>query len=293
VPRARTGALDVNGQRLSVSQEPAPCRFELSASGQRVPPAGATGSVNVSSAEGCAWTAASPVPWLTIVAGGSGSGSGTVRYAVAANNGPERSAVLTVAGQQHTVDQDPAPLPPSPAPPPPTPPPPGPTPPPPTCDASVSPSSLSFAAAGGEAAVRVSVDGGCAWQAASPADWLSVSPTRGSGPSNVTVTARANTTTEGRTSAVSIAGQTVGVTQSGSAPAVVQLSGEIRNPDGDCPNRRFTVNGTRVAASASTEYVDSACSDLRNRRAVFVQGLQRADGTVAATRIRVIRDDDD
>jgi hypothetical protein len=92
---------------------------------------------------------------------------------------------------------------------------------------------------------------------------------------------------------LSIGGQTISVTQSGTAPTVVQLSGELRNPDGDCPNRRFTVNGTRVVASATTEYIDSNCSDLRNRRQVFVEGLEGPDGTIAATRIRVARDGDD
>ncbi len=288
VPAARNGMLEVNGQRLSVSQEPAPCRFDLSAGGQRLPAAGGSGSVNVAAVEGCSWTAASPVPWVSIIAGGSGSGPGTVRYAVTANPGPDRSAVLTIAGHPYTVDQDPAPAP-TPTPPGPTP---TPTPPPPGCDYAVAPDSLSFAATGGEATVRVSTTGACSWEVTSVAVWLRVSPDRGTGPASVTVAADPNPSSI-RTSALNIGGQLVSVTQSAVAPTVVQLSGELRNPQGDCPNRRFTVNGTLVVASVSTQYVgSSSCADLKNKVQVFVEGLQGPDGTVAATRIEIRANDD-
>ena len=291
VPQGRTGALEVNGERLSVSQEPAPCRFELSAGGNRVPSAGGAGSVNVVSMEGCAWSASSPVPWVTLTAGSSGGGSGTVRYAVAPNPGLERSAVLTIAGQPYTIEQDAPPV----APPAPTPPSPSPTPPaPPTCSYSVTPGSLSFPAGGGEAAVSVGTQGGnCPWTAAVSAAWLRVTPGSGSGGGTITVVAEANPDASQRTATITIGGQTVSVTQAAAAAAAtpVVLSGEIRSPDGECPDRRFTVSGTRVTASASTQYVNSSCGDLKNNRTVFVEGLRGADGTVAATRIRV--DDDD
>ena len=46
--------------------------------------------VSVTAPGGCAWTATSPAGWVTVVAGASGSGDGTVRLLVQANNGPER-----------------------------------------------------------------------------------------------------------------------------------------------------------------------------------------------------------
>jgi hypothetical protein len=53
---------------------------------------------------GCGWTASSGVSWATITAG-SGTGSGTVTYQVAANKGGSRSGTLTVAGISYTVQQ--------------------------------------------------------------------------------------------------------------------------------------------------------------------------------------------
>jgi hypothetical protein len=54
----------------------------------------------------CAWTAQSNVAWLTITAGTSGTGNGTVSYTVAANNTPDpRTGTLTIAGRTFTVTQ--------------------------------------------------------------------------------------------------------------------------------------------------------------------------------------------
>jgi len=72
--------------------------------------AAATGSVNVSVATGCAWTATSNATWITISAGAAGNGNGTVSYSVAANTGTtSRTGTLTIAGTTFTVTQAGAP----------------------------------------------------------------------------------------------------------------------------------------------------------------------------------------
>jgi hypothetical protein len=49
---------------------------------------------------GCAWTALSDAAWLTVTAGPSGTGPGTVAFALAAHTGPApRTATLTIGGQ--------------------------------------------------------------------------------------------------------------------------------------------------------------------------------------------------
>ncbi len=63
-------------------------------------------SVAVTSPAGCSWTAVSGVAWMTISAGASGTGSGTVRYSIAANTTKTtRSGDLTVAGYTIRVTQ--------------------------------------------------------------------------------------------------------------------------------------------------------------------------------------------
>lgn len=130
----RSGALVVNDARVGLRQEPAPCRFELSSESLAVVAVGGAVNVGVQAPSGCDWTAvAGGASWIQVVRG-SGSGSGTAEFLVAANPGPARSATVTVAGRPVRIDQAAlpapgAPTPPPPVPPPPAPPPPGPEPP--------------------------------------------------------------------------------------------------------------------------------------------------------------------
>src|SRR5438045_1930054 len=67
---------------------------------------GGTGSVAVTAPAGCSWTATAGTSWITVTAGSSGSGAGTLSYTVAANHAPDsRSPTLTVGGQSHSITQ--------------------------------------------------------------------------------------------------------------------------------------------------------------------------------------------
>ncbi|MBI5407832.1 MAG: thrombospondin type 3 repeat-containing protein, partial [Nitrospirae bacterium] len=81
------------------------CYGEYSISPQqvRVPFIGGSGTVDVSLAGSCNWTATSSVPWITITSGSSGTGSGTVDYSVSA--GPELTGNMIIAGQTTTVNR--------------------------------------------------------------------------------------------------------------------------------------------------------------------------------------------
>lgn len=263
--RTRSGALTVNGQQLTISQEAAACRFAVTPSSQNVPATGGTGSLTVSAVEGCSWTASSQVPWIQLQAGG-GSGSGSVAFTVAANFGPQRSGTLVVAGQTVTVSQAAT------APPP--------------CQVDVTPLSLSFAAAGGQAAVRVTTTAGCSWNATTADPWITVEPVQGTRSDSVTVTASPNTSTSPRATTISIAGQAVQVAQDAAAPTTtVQLSGRISNRHGGCPSISFVVQGVSVVTTADTQFVNGPCSALRNDTRVVVDGLQQAGQPVVATRV--------
>lgn len=66
----------------------------------------ATGSVQVTTASGCAWTTTPGAGFVTITGGSSGTGSGTVSYSVAQNSGSTaRTTTLTIAGSTFTVNQ--------------------------------------------------------------------------------------------------------------------------------------------------------------------------------------------
>jgi len=242
-PASRQGEILLNDQRVQVRQDGTPCRFDISPQSASMAANGGTGTIDVQAVTGCTWTAASDVAWITITAGASGDGAGRVTYAVDANNGGARSAVLTVAGQSFSLAEEAPPASPGPVPPlsptpAPTPPPgPGPTPPttpvPPTaptptpppaptpCAATVAPTTQSVgAAAGAGTPIAVTLAAGCAWTAASNASWITIaSDASGSGNGTVTFNVAANTG-NARSGTLTVAGITVTVNQAapGSTP---------------------------------------------------------------------------
>jgi glucose/arabinose dehydrogenase len=84
-----------------------PCTYSINPTSASVGQAGGTGSVTVTAGATCAWTATSNSPWITITAGSSGSGNGTVNYSVATYTGrpKKRSGTMTIAGKTFTVKQ--------------------------------------------------------------------------------------------------------------------------------------------------------------------------------------------
>ncbi len=57
---------------------------------------GGTGSIDIRTPATCTWGAVSNASFVTVTSGASGAGDGTVTFAVAANTGPVRVAVLTI-----------------------------------------------------------------------------------------------------------------------------------------------------------------------------------------------------
>jgi hypothetical protein len=292
VPAARSGTVTINGQRMALSQEPAPCRYQISPQAQHAVASGAAGTIGVSALGGCAWTAASGAPWVRITSSASGSGTGSVAYTVAANPGGVRSTTITVAGLPFTLDQDAmAAPPPTPDPTPPPVPTPTPTPPPPPgpCKFSVSPLSVSFPATGGTAALLVQVTAGtsCAWKAASDSSWVIATPAAGTGPATVTLAAAANTGAA-RAATVTVAGATVSVAEDADPvppDPTVQLSGAASGVSGSCPSVSFTLSGSLVMTSPDTQFAAGSCKNLKNNVQVTVDGTRAASGTVTATRV--------
>ncbi len=187
---------------VAVSGTQPTCTYAIAPTSQNFTAAGGNGTVSVTVATGCAWTAASNVAWLTINSGASGSGNGAVGFTAAANQTTSsRTGTLTVAGQTFTVTQEAL-----------------------ACTFSIAPTSQNFAAAGGSDTVNVTAPAGCAWTAVSNASWLSItSGASGSGNGAVGYTAAANQTTSVRTGTLTIAGQTYTVTQA-AAPCTYSLT---------------------------------------------------------------------
>jgi hypothetical protein len=91
---------------LLFETQSAGCNYLVTPSFLGVEANGGMHSFNVSAPDGCAWMTTSNASWLTITEGSSGSGNGTIKFNVAANNTTIlRRATLLAAGRSLAVDQ--------------------------------------------------------------------------------------------------------------------------------------------------------------------------------------------
>lgn len=195
----RTGTVVIASQLHTITQAggTVPCSYSIAPTSQSVPVAGGTGTVNVTAPAGCAWTALSQAAWITVTAGATGSGNGTVTLTIAANTGFARAGTVTIAGQTYLVSQAAAPTP---------------------CTYGVTPTTIPVPPTAGTSTVAVTTQSGCSWTAVTEVPWIAVAEgASGSGNGTVTLTMAANGGSA-RAGTVTIAGHTVTVNQA-AAPA--------------------------------------------------------------------------
>lgn len=145
----RTGELTIAGRGVTVTQAGG-CTFALNRTSQDFNGAGGNGTVNVTAGAGCTWTASSPVDWVRITSGASGSGNGTVNLTVSQNTGPARVATLTLAGQSYTISQASA------------------------CAVTINAATRQFTSVAATSTLNVTAAASCAWTAVSNAPWLTI-----------------------------------------------------------------------------------------------------------------------
>jgi hypothetical protein len=189
---ARSGTISVAGRTFTVSQSSG-CSFGINPTSATVGDGGGTTSVAVNTGAGCGWAAASPVSWVHVSAGQTGSGPGTVSFVVSSTpTSLPRAATMTVAGQTFTINQNGAP-----------------------CLYVVSPPSVGFDAGGGSGTFEVNTPEACAWSAASNDGWLRVTGgSSGSGDGTVSFAADPNQDAP-RIGVIIAGGRTFTVSQAG------------------------------------------------------------------------------
>ena len=85
---------------------PSGCSYSLFQSAASVSYSPGTGSLNVTTGAGCAWTASSSVNWISITSAAAVTGPGTVTYNVSGNSSSaSRSGTILVAGLTYAVTQ--------------------------------------------------------------------------------------------------------------------------------------------------------------------------------------------
>jgi hypothetical protein len=100
------GILLLHHHNQSGNHEEIVSAYSLAPTSQPFFAVGGTGTVTVIAPAGGNWTAVSNDSWITITAGASRTGNGTVAYSVAANTGSgPRVGTISIAGQTFTVNQ--------------------------------------------------------------------------------------------------------------------------------------------------------------------------------------------
>jgi Putative binding domain, N-terminal/Viral BACON domain len=188
---ARSGTVSIAGRTVTINQLPG-CSFTIAPQSAGVSFAGGAGKVTVNGSPGCAWTAVSNAEWIQIASGASGNGNGEVTYTVLPSVGAARSGTLTIAGQTFTVQQTAAPA----------------------CSFKVSPLTIEVDDDRQNREVDVETSPLCTWSATSNVSWIRINgeATR-IGSDDVRFQIDRNETNNGRTGTLTIAGQTVTITQ--------------------------------------------------------------------------------
>jgi hypothetical protein len=179
------------------------CSYLLSHDSRFVSKAAQNLQVSVITQGGCGWTAVSNDAWITITAGSSGSGNGTVDYSVSANTGGTRTGTMTIAGNTFTVYQSAST---------------------PNCDfLNAQPSGRQVVVGGGSFSFNVAgaAETECSWTATSNAAWITItSGGSGNGNTAVNYSVAANGTGVIRVGTITLSGSGVNVnhtvTQKGS-----------------------------------------------------------------------------
>lgn len=82
------------------------CSYSLASNSQRMAASSGIGTISLTVAGSCEWTAVSDSGWVTFPEGASGSGSKEIKFSVLPNEGDKRYATIKVAGRYFTILQD-------------------------------------------------------------------------------------------------------------------------------------------------------------------------------------------
>jgi hypothetical protein len=187
---ARAGTVHAASETFTV-QQAASCTYAIKPTSYNADRGPETITINVTAGTGCTWSTKTDATWVTVDAGSTGSGNGIVRLVVQANNGAERSTVVTIAGQPFTLHQEAA------------------------CSYRLKPNDYHAGRRADDVDIDVITDAGCPWTASSSVNWVTVTEgAAGTGKGKVRLRIDANDGAP-RSVVLTIAGQPFELTQAG------------------------------------------------------------------------------
>ena len=223
----RVGTMTVAGQTVTITEAGSGCSASVTPTSVSVPMIGSTSSLSVTSGTSCTWSAFSNVAWITVTSA-TGSGIGQVNYTVAANStGVDRTGTMTVGGQTVTFTQSGT-----------------------GCGVSVTPTSVTVPSFGSTSSLSVTTGTSCTWSAVSNVGWITVTSATGSGIGQVNYTVAANSTGVDRTGTITVGGQAVTFTQSGTGCGVSVTPTSVTVPSFGSTSSLSVTTGTSCTWSA-------------------------------------------
>lgn len=188
----RSASISVGGQNHVVNQASG-CSIAVTPASASPSAAGGTTSFAVNTTAGCGWSVSESSAFLSAVTA-SGTGNGNVSYTVAANNGPARSASITVSSTAtassatFSVNQSNG------------------------CTYALAPATTNAGTAAGNNSFSVTTAAGCTWTTAESASWISGVTASGTGTGTVSFSVAANSG-PARSASITVNGQTHTVSQ--------------------------------------------------------------------------------
>jgi len=186
--------MTVASQTVTVEQAappPAPCTYSITPTDYDAGPGPDTITIDVTAGAGCAWSTRTDANWVTVDTGSTGSGNGTVRLLVQANNGGERSTTVIIADQSFALHQEGA------------------------CSYKIKPTSYHARRGPDDVKIDVTTKAGCTWTATSTVNWVTVAEgATGTGKGTVRLLIQANDG-PARSVVLTIAGQPFELRQDG------------------------------------------------------------------------------
>jgi hypothetical protein len=189
---ARSGTVRVATETFTVNQAAGECTYSIKPTYYNAGRGPDDIIIEVTAPNGCAWTTRGDPSWVTVSAGRTGSGNGTVRLLIPANTGAPRTALLTIAEQTFTLHQE------------------GP------CISTIKPGHYNAGRGPDDIRIEVTADTGCSWTAASSVTWVRVAEgATGTGNGTVRLLVEPNSGAA-RSVTLTIAGQPFELRQNGS-----------------------------------------------------------------------------
>ena len=209
ISSSQTGTIQFGSATYTVLQDAGSCGTPVfNPTSLEFASAGGLRNIAVTLPSPCSLSAAPSAGWIQVNSGSSAYGSGTIGIFVPPNDFAQRSGFVTIASQTVPVTQDAGP-----------------------CTASVTASATSLQAAGGAGTFQIGTSTpSCQWGVYGVPAWMLINATSltGQGNANLGYAVAPNITALSRSATLSIAGQTVAVSQSagpaGNIPGFYQVS---------------------------------------------------------------------